>query len=120
MSDTTELQLPNAQPHPPTEPQQGPQPGSWRHSLGEFWFYFRANRGAVIGLVVFVLLVVLAILAPLIAPHSPTNQYRDALLVPPAWTEGGRPEFWLGTDAVGRDMLSRLLYGLINPRIRHK
>ncbi|AXC49902.1 ABC transporter permease subunit [Paracoccus suum] len=88
-----------------------PGGGGWRHSLREFWYYFATNRGAVLGLVVFALLVVLAILAPMIAPHSPTLQYRDAILLPPAWTEGGRADFLLGTDAVGRDMLSRLLFG---------
>jgi ABC-type antimicrobial peptide transport system permease subunit len=79
--------------------------------LREFWFYFSVNRGAVIGLVVFILLVLTAIFAHWIAPHSPIQQYRDALLVPPAWLEGGRPEFLLGTDAVGRDILSRLIHG---------
>ncbi|WP_136651354.1 ABC transporter permease subunit [Paracoccus aeridis] len=88
-----------------------PNSGGLRDSLREFWFYFSGNRGAVLGLVVFVLLVLLALLAPVIAPHSPTMQYRDAILLPPAWAEGGRSGFWLGTDAVGRDMLSRLLYG---------
>jgi len=78
--------------------------------LREFWFYFSVNRGAVIGLVVFILLVLTAIFAYWIAPHSPVQQYRDALLVPPAWA-GGRPEFLLGTDAVGRDILSRLIHG---------
>ena len=82
-----------------------------RQMLKEFWFYFRQNRGAVAGLVVFVLLVLTAIFAPMIAPHDPTQQYRDALLVPPIWQEGGRAGFLLGTDAVGRDMLSRLIYG---------
>ena len=82
-----------------------------RRQIKEFWFYFSQNRGAVIGLVVFVLLVLTAVLAPLLAPHDPTMQYRDALLVPPVWSEGGRAEFLLGTDAVGRDMLSRLIYG---------
>jgi dipeptide transport system permease protein len=52
-----------------------------------------------------------ALLAPLIAPHEPYLQYRDAVLVPPVWQEGGRWEFLLGTDAVGRDILSRLLFG---------
>jgi len=79
--------------------------------LAEFWYYFSENRGAVIGLVVFVLLVVVALLAPLIAPHAPNAQYRDAVLVPPFWEEGGRAAYLLGTDAVGRDILSRLLYG---------
>ncbi|MFC3569777.1 ABC transporter permease subunit [Paracoccus sp. TOH] len=82
-----------------------------RRMLREFWFYFSQNRGAVIGLVVFVLLVLTAVFAALIAPHDPTQQYRDALLVPPIWQEGGRAGFLLGTDAVGRDMLSRLIYG---------
>src|SRR5690606_39767129 len=82
-----------------------------RRMLKEFWFYFSQNRGAVIGLVVFAILVLTAIFAPLLAPHDPTHQYRDALLVPPFWQEGGRAEFLLGTDAVGRDMLSRLIYG---------
>jgi len=79
--------------------------------LAEFWYYFSENRGAVIGLWVFVILTVLALLAPLIAPHLPQQQYRDAILVPPFWQDGGRSAYLLGTDAVGRDLLSRLLYG---------
>jgi dipeptide transport system permease protein len=82
-----------------------------RAALAEFWHYFRENRGALIGLWVFVALVILAIFAPLIAPHDPTQQIRDAFLVPPSWEDGGRPEYLLGTDAVGRDILSRLIYG---------
>ncbi|MGF6172673.1 ABC transporter permease subunit [Ensifer sp. 4252] len=84
---------------------------SRRARLAEFWYYFSENRGAVIGLVFFLFLVLLAIFAPIIAPHDPTAQYRDAVLIPPVWQEGGRAEFLLGTDAVGRDMLSRLIYG---------
>lgn len=72
---------------------------------------FSANRGAVIGLTVMVILVVVAIFAPWIAPYPPAQQFRDAFLVPPAWQEGGRAAFLLGTDAVGRDMLSRLIHG---------
>ena len=82
-----------------------------RQILSEFWFYFRQNRGAVAGLVVFILLVLTALFAPVLAPHDPTTQYRDAFLTPPFWQEGGRAEFPLGTDAVGRDMLSRLIFG---------
>jgi len=82
-----------------------------RRVLAEFWFYFSENRGAVIGLWVFVALVLVAIFAPLLAPHEPYLQYRDAVLVPPVWQEGGRSAYLLGTDAVGRDILSRLIYG---------
>jgi dipeptide transport system permease protein len=84
---------------------------SRRARLAEFWYYFSENRGAVVGLVFFVFLVLLAIFAPLLAPHEPNAQYRDAVLVPPFWEEGGRAAYLLGTDPVGRDMLSRLIYG---------
>ncbi len=82
-----------------------------KRMLAEFWFYFSENKGAVIGLWVFIVLVVVAIFAPLVAPHAPNQQYRDALLLPPVWNEAGNWSFILGTDAVGRDMLSRLIYG---------
>ncbi len=79
--------------------------------LREFWSYFRENRGAVIGLYVFAVLVVLALTANVIAPHDPVMQNRSATLVPPAWQEGGSWSYVLGTDPLGRDILSRLLYG---------
>ncbi len=87
------------------------RPSGMRAMLAEFWFYFRENRGAVIGLYVFVLICFVAIFASLIAPHGPAIQYRDALLAPPVWQEGGDWRFLLGTDAVGRDILSRLIHG---------
>ncbi len=87
------------------------QPGTRRQMLAEFWFYFRENRGAVIGLWVFLALVVIAVLAPLIAPHSPTDTNTNVLLMPPFWQEGGSATYILGTDAIGRDILTRLLYG---------
>ena len=98
MADTTAVEAPTQDP-------------SSARRFAEFWYYFSENRGAVIGLVVFVLLVIVALLAPIIAPHAPNDQYRDAVLVPPFWEEGGRAAYLLGTDAVGRDILSRLLYG---------
>ena len=51
----------------------------------ELWRDFRRNRGALIGLVVVVLLVLCALLADVIAPHSPSEQYRDATLRAPSW-----------------------------------
>jgi dipeptide transport system permease protein len=79
--------------------------------LVEFWRYFSENRGAVIGLFVLGFIVVLAVGADVIAPHSPYDQFRDALLKPPAWQQGGSSTFILGTDPVGRDILSRLIHG---------
>jgi len=82
-----------------------------RHPLSEFWYYFSENRGAVAGLSFFLFICLLALFADVIAPFSPTEQFRDALLMPPVWQEGSDPRFLLGTDAVGRDMLSRLIHG---------
>ncbi|WP_245197577.1 ABC transporter permease subunit [Jiella mangrovi] len=79
--------------------------------LEEFWFYFSENKGAVLGLVVFILIILTAIAAPLIAPHSPFVTNNEAQLLPPVWQDGGSWNYLLGTDAIGRDMLSRLLYG---------
>jgi dipeptide transport system permease protein len=79
--------------------------------LREFWAYFSENRGALGGLVVVTIVVLSAIFADLIAPHGPIQQFRDHLLQPPAWETGGSLEFVLGTDAVGRDILSRIIYG---------
>ncbi|MBX5159583.1 MULTISPECIES: ABC transporter permease subunit [unclassified Rhizobium] len=80
-------------------------------ALAEFWHYFSRNKGAVIGLVVFTIILVVAVLAPLFAPHEPNEQNRQVLLAVPSWMEGGSISFPLGTDAVGRDILSRLIYG---------
>ena len=80
-------------------------------ALREFWYYFRENRGAVIGLYVFAAFVFIAVFAPLLAPYDPTEQFREHILKPPAWSEGGSWAFPLGTDPLGRDMLSRLLHG---------
>ena len=79
--------------------------------LRAFWAAFRENRGAFAGFVVVVLIVLLAVFADLVAPHSPTEQFRDAVRAVPMWAEGGTSRFVLGTDSLGRDMLSRLIHG---------
>ena len=78
--------------------------------LKEFWRYFSENHGAVAGLVLFVALVIVAVAAPLFAPFNPDQQFRDALLMPPL-TRGSEGLFLIGTDALGRDILSRLIFG---------
>ncbi|MBY5572221.1 ABC transporter permease subunit [Rhizobium leguminosarum] len=80
-------------------------------ALAEFWHYFSRNKGAVIGLVVFTIILVVAVFAPLFAPHQPNEQNRQVLLAVPFWMEAGSASYLLGTDAVGRDILSRLIYG---------
>lgn len=79
--------------------------------IAEFWHHYRGNKGAVAGLAFLVLLVIVALSADVVAPHPPDAQYRDAFLVPPVFQEGGRFDFPLGTDALGRDILSRIIHG---------
>lgn len=88
-----------------------PQVGTFRHSLFEFWSYFRENPGAVAGLYFLVAVLLFALFADVIAPYDPTEQNRDALLLPPVWQEGGSWDYILGSDAVGRDLFSRIVYG---------
>jgi peptide/nickel transport system permease protein len=75
-----------------------------------------SGRGALgrlpwIAALIIVTLVMAAVGAPLLAPHSPTEQSLPDKLRPPAWQEGGDTKYLLGTDVLGRDVLSRLLYG---------
>ncbi len=79
--------------------------------LKEFWQAFAHNKGALGGLLFMLLIVFCALFAPWLAPFAPSEQFRDALLTPPAWLEGGQARFLLGTDEVGRDILSRLIHG---------
>jgi dipeptide transport system permease protein len=79
--------------------------------LASFWAAFRENRGAMIGLVVLSTIILCALFAGVIAPHDPLEQYRGFTKLPPVWFENGDARFLLGTDALGRDMLSRLMYG---------
>jgi dipeptide transport system permease protein len=79
--------------------------------LREFWGYFSANKGAVAGLVVVIAVLAMAAFAPWLAPYPPTLTNNNAFLQPPAWQAGGSWAYLLGTDAIGRDILSRLIYG---------
>jgi dipeptide transport system permease protein len=88
-----------------------PSPGAPPHPVVEFWRYLRANAGAVAGLALILIVLLLALLAEVIAPHSPILTDQTAFLKPPVWQEGGSWAHPLGTDAIGRDMVSRLIHG---------
>ena len=112
MTDTQVHPTPSTTaPATPATPAAPAQPQRRFAALRETWYYFSQNKGAVIGFYVLVALVLIAIFAPFIAPHDPAFQYRDHFLTPPIWQDGGLPQFILGTDAIGRDMLSRLIHG---------
>ncbi len=70
-----------------------------------------ADPPAALGLLLMIVIVAAAIAAPWIAPYDPTAQSVLARLKPPAWSVGGLPEHLLGTDALGRDVLSRVIWG---------
>ncbi len=79
--------------------------------MKDFWFLFRQNRGAVFGLALVISVSVIALLAPLIAPFEPITVFREALRIPPFWKEGSQAQYLLGTDDLGRDLFTRLVYG---------
>ena len=80
-------------------------------ALRAFWYSFRENRGAVIGAIIVGLVILCAIFANVLAPYDPLEQFRGFTKLPPVWVEGGTWKYPLGTDPLGRDMLSRILYG---------
>ncbi|MFQ5407675.1 MAG: ABC transporter permease [Anaerolineales bacterium] len=69
------------------------------------------DRSGVVGLIIFTLLVISAVFAPWIAPHDPLQQNLRVARQAPAWSEGGSWEYPLGTDNLGRDILSRIIFG---------
>ena len=83
------------------------RPQAAERSLRRLW---RVKWGVVAALLL-LLIVVTALAAPLIAPYSPVEVDIEHRLGPPAWMEGGKTEHWLGTDQIGRDLLSRMIYG---------
>ncbi len=74
-----------------------------------YWREFR--RWPVIPGVVILVLIVVAIFAPLIAPHDPERSNLRDRHIPPAWLEDGSGKYLLGTDFAGSDIFSRLIYG---------
>ena len=83
----------------------------WRQRLRYLGRLLRRDRSGMLGLAMFLLVVIAATFAPSIAPHDPLQQNLSAAKQPPAWTEEGTWEYPLGTDSIGRDMFSRIIYG---------
>jgi cationic peptide transport system permease protein len=77
----------------------------------QLWVIFRKTPVAMLGFVCFIFLILLAIFAPVLAPYSPVDGNLEMILLPPAWHIDGDVRYLLGTDELGRDMLSRLMYG---------
>lgn len=69
------------------------------------------SRVGTMGLIMVLLVLIVAFLAPYLSPYNPLEQDLQARLKPPFWDEKSDPHYFLGTDQVGRDILSRLIYG---------
>ncbi|WP_111979126.1 ABC transporter permease subunit [Algibacillus agarilyticus] len=79
--------------------------------IAQIWRSYKNLHVAWISLWVVMIFSIIALLSPIIAPYSPYEQHPDFLLLPPSWNDAGNVNFLLGTDDLGRDVLSRLLYG---------
>lgn len=86
---------------------RAPQIGRLKRLLGELW----RDKAGFIGVAMVAALILMAAAAPLIAPHSPTAQDLRGRLVPPVWEDNGSWKHILGTDHLGRDVLSRVIHG---------
>ena len=82
-----------------------------RHPMLEQLSQMWRNKTAVAGLIIIVIFILFAIFAPYISPHDPLETALYEQLKPPVWYEGGTTKYLLGTDDLGRDILSRLIYG---------
>jgi peptide/nickel transport system permease protein len=90
---------------------------AWRRIKieNEFIYLFLGNSVAQLAALVALTCILGAVLAPLIAPSNPYDLATFDILdsfTPPAWSEGGNPQFFIGTDDQGRDLLSSIMYGM--------
>ena len=79
--------------------------------LAQTWQNFRQNSMAMAGLWMFIFIIGMALLGSSLSSYDPFDQNANALLLPPSWEKTGSLHYFLGTDDLGRDVLSRLLYG---------
>lgn len=80
-------------------------------TYSRWWRHFSDNKLAFIALIIYLLIGFIAIFANFIAPYDPTRLFTDAIHIPPSWYDRGETRFLLGTDYIGRDILSRLIFG---------
>jgi ABC-type dipeptide/oligopeptide/nickel transport system permease subunit len=74
------------------------------------WRKLVRNPGAIAGVLILLTVIVAAVAAPYVAPHDPARQSLIRRFTPPLWVQGGNSAYPLGTDQVGRDILSRIIY----------
>ncbi|MCS3454103.1 ABC transporter permease subunit [Aeromonas rivuli] len=79
--------------------------------LEQTWAAYRRNPLAMAGLWCFVALLLLTLVGPLLVPYGIDEQHSEHLLLAPSWANSGNIDYFLGTDDLGRDMLSRLVVG---------
>ncbi|SEI64678.1 MULTISPECIES: ABC transporter permease [unclassified Achromobacter] len=85
-----------------------------RAADSDLWHSFKRSPGAIVAAIVTLVIVLGALFAPVVAPHNPFDLASLSIMdanTPPAWEEGGSPDFLLGTDDQGRDILSAVMYG---------
>ena len=93
---------------PPMNAAAGP---AFAEERSRVWRKLLRNPAAIAGALVLLVIVGAAVFAPYVAPHEPTRQSLIRRFTPPVWTAGGKPGYVLGTDQVGRDILSRMIHG---------
>ena len=82
-------------------------PSPWHRT----WVAFRESHIAIVGLFVLAIFVIFSLFAPLLTPYDLIAQNIDGLLIPPSWQPNGSISYLFGTDALGRDLFSRIMYG---------
>jgi oligopeptide transport system permease protein len=88
-----------------------------RSLWGDAWRRLQRNRASILAIIIIILFVIIALFAPLIAPHNPITQTEKNSLRQPAWVQSdnaglnGSTNYLFGTDALGRDIFSQLIYG---------
>jgi ABC-type dipeptide/oligopeptide/nickel transport system permease subunit len=84
---------------------------NWRSNARGLGLLLWRDWSGLLGLILFGIIVLTAVFAPIIAPHDPAQQNLRASKLPPAWDDGGSWDHPLGTDTLGRDLFSRIVYG---------